>query len=262
MRILIFTKNNQMKKMTAHIILLTAIIFSFTSTSHAETIIYGKNGKLKKDILPVPYFQKVPEASVTGWDFMLQADKMDVWDLQDKIVEVVLQGNVPNANRNFRKLVYKTPVIDSVEILKKPHTVELWILTEYISIGTDDNCVRMPMGPLAAQAIADSLNCILPTAYLVDRIAEASVGHLEIFPFRPLGDRNCQPIVFQDSNNAINAFYKERGYKFGDLISGLKKDVVLTYKIHTLPGNENRVAIYGWHIPDGSFIQPLCSCPL
>ena len=72
-----------------------------------------------------------------------------------------------------------------------------------------------------------------------------------------MGDRNCQPIVFQDSNNAINALYKERGYKFGDLISGLKKDVVLTYKIHTLSGYENRVAIYGWHIPDGSYIQPL-----
>ena len=189
--------------------LLLAFLFSVAEVLHADTVIYGKNGKLRKETLPVPYFQKLPPAALTGWDFMLQADKLDVWELQDKIVEVVLQGNVPGANRNFRKLVYRTPVVDSVEILQKPHTVELWILTEYISIGTDDNCVRMPMGPLAAQVIADSLNCILPTAYLIDRIAEASTGHLEIFPFRPLGDRNCQPIVFQDSNNAINAFYKE-----------------------------------------------------
>ena len=239
-----------MIRLAARVILFIAIIVSYVNTSSAESVVYGSNGKLKKETLPVPYFQNVPQAILTGWDFMLQADKMDVWELQDKIVEVVLQGNVPNANRNFRKLTYKTAVVDSVEILRKPHKVELWILTEYISIGTDSNCVRMPMGPLAAQTIADSLNCIIPTAYLVDRIAEASSGHLDIFPFRPLGDRNCQPVVFQDSNNAINAFYKERGYKFGDLISGLKKDVVLTYKIHNLPGHENKVAIYGWHVPD------------
>ena len=72
-----------------------------------------------------------------------------------------------------------------------------------------------------------------------------------------MGDRNCRPIVFQDSDNAIKALYKAYGYRFGDLISGLKKDVVLTYKIHTLSGNEKRVAIYGWHKTNGEPVQPL-----
>ena len=225
--------------------------------ANAQSIVYGKNSRLKKETMAVPYFQDKPQASLTGWDFMLKADKMGFWKLEDAIVEAVLEGNIPQELRSFRKIVFRTPVVDSVEILRKPHKVEIWVLPDYISIGTSDNFVRMPMGPLAAQRIADSLHCILPTTFLVDRIAEVSQGHLNIFPFRPLGSRNSQPIVYQDSNNAINALYDAKGYKFGQFISGLKKDVVLTYKILTLPGNENRVAIYGWHLPDGKAKQPL-----
>ena len=225
--------------------------------ANAQSIVYGKNSRLKKETMAVPYFKDKPQASLTGWDFMLKADKMGFWKLEDAIAETVLEGNIPQELRSFRKIVFKTPVVDSVEILRKPHKVEIWVLPDYISIGTSNDFVRMPMGPLAAQRIADSLHCILPTTFLVDRIAEVAQGHLNIFPFRPLGSRNSQPIVYQDSNNAINALYDAKGYKFGQFISGLKKDVVLTYKILTLPGNENRVAIYGWHLPSGKAKQPL-----
>lgn len=225
--------------------------------ANAQSIVYGKNSRLKKETMAVPYFQDKPQASLTGWDFMLKADKMGFWKLEDAIAEAVLEGNIPQELRSFRKIVFRTPVVDSVEILRKPHKVEIWVLPDYISIGTSNDFVRMPMGPLAAQRIADSLHCILPTTFLVDRIAEVAQGHLNIFPFRPLGSRNSQPIVYQDSNNAINSLYDAKGYKFGQFISGLKKDVVLTYKILTLPGNENRVAIYGWHLPSGKAKQPL-----
>ena len=233
-----------------------AIVFS-TSLMQAENVVYGKNSKLKKDKMAVPYFLGKPEPSLTGWNFMLKADKMEFWQLEDYIAKTILEGNVPSPMKHFRKIVFRTPVIDSVEVLKKRHTIEMWVLPDYLSIGTDESFVRMPMGPLAAQRIADSLNCILPTTYLVDRIAEVSEGHLDIFPFRPLENRNSQPIVFQDSHNAIQALYKAKGYKFGQFISGLKKDVVLTCKILTQPGWERYEAIYGWHHPSGKVQQPL-----
>lgn len=236
---------------------LCAVALCSATTAIAGDVRYGSNGKLHKASMPVPALADKPTATLAGSDFMRRADTTAFWALEDIIVETVTAGQVPDALRHFRKITFTTPVVDSVEILRKKHKVEMWVLPDYVAIGTNDDFVRMPMGPLAAQRIADALDCTLPTPFLVDRIAEASEGHVDIFPFRPLGNRNSQPIVFQDSNNAINAQFKAYGYEFGQFISGLKKDIVLTYKIMTLTKYERNVAIYGWHHPDGRAQQPL-----
>ena len=236
---------------------LCAVALCSATTAIAGDVRYGSNGKLHKASMPVPALADKPTATLAGSDFMRRADTTAFWTLEDIIVETVTAGQVPDALRHFRKITFTTPVVDSVEILRKKHKVEMWVLPDYVAIGTNDDFVRMPMGPLAAQRIADALDCTLPTPFLVDRIAEASEGHVDIFPFRPLGNRNSQPIVFQDSNNAINAQFKAYGYEFGQFISGLKKDIVLTYKIMTLTEDERNVAIYGWHHPDGRAQQPL-----
>lgn len=236
---------------------LCAVALCSATTAIAGDVRYGSNGKLHKASMPVPALADKPTATLAGSDFMRRADTTAFWTLEDIIVEMVTAGQVPDALRHFRKITFTTPVVDSVEILRKKHKVEMWVLPDYVAIGTNDDFVRMPMGPLAAQRIADALDCTLPTPFLVDRIAEASEGHVDIFPFRPLGNRNSQPIVFQDSNNAINAQFKAYGYEFGQFISGLKKDIVLTYKIMTLTEYERNVAIYGWHHPDGRAQQPL-----
>lgn len=236
--------------------LLTATLCS-TTIAMAGDVRFGSNGKLRKASMPVPALADKPAATMTGDSFIRRADTTDFWTLEDRIVEAVTAGQVPDALRHFRKITFTTPVVDSVEILSRRHKVEIWVLPDYVAIGTNDDYVRMPMGPLAAQRIADALDCTLPTTYLVDRITEATEGHIDVFPFRPLGERNCQPIVFQDSNNAIKALFKAHGYKFGQLISGLKKDIVLTYKLMTLTDYKHNVAIYGWHYPNGRVLQPL-----
>lgn len=238
-------------------LIFLCVLMGCACANAVERVVYGENSRLERVDIPVPYFEGKPTASMPGLEFMLKADTVDFWTLEDMIVDAVLAGNMPGELKQFQKIVFKTQVVDSVEILRIPHTVEILVLPDYVAVGNDDDFVRMPMGPLSAQRIADTLNCILPTTYLVDRIAEVSEGHLDIFPFRPLGNRNCNPIVFQDSNNAINALYKAKGYEFGQFVSGLKKDIVLTYKILTLLGMEKNVAIYGWHHPDGRTQQPL-----
>ncbi|MBE6310306.1 MAG: hypothetical protein E7080_04555 [Bacteroidales bacterium] len=236
---------------------LLCILIWLTSVNAVERVVYGENSRLERVNEPVQFFKGKPDASLSGREFMISIDTMEFWKREDMIVEAILSGNMPSELKQFQKIVFTTPIVDSVEILRKPHKVEMLVLPDYLSVGSDDDFVRMPMGPLAAQQIADSLNCILPTTYLVDRIAEVSEGHIDIFPFRPLGGRNMQPIVFQDSDNAIKALYKAKGYEFGQFISGLKKEVVITYKIQSRNEMNKYEAIYGWFHPDGRIQQPL-----
>lgn len=213
--------------------------------------------KITRETMPVPYFVGKPAATLEGFGFMESLDDKSLWEMDERIISAFLSAEVPSAMRQLRKVRYRTSVCDTVEILKKPHVVEIWILPEYLSVGKDEDCVRMPMGPIGAQVIADSLNCCLPTTYLVDRIFDAAEGRLDIFPFRPHGSRNQTALVYHDSNNAIKALYKAYGFHYGQLISGLKKDIVLTCYVERNPAYSRNVAIYGWQFPDGTLEQPL-----
>lgn len=243
-----------MKKLGIAILMCLA---ASVSADAVERVVYGENSRLVRVNEPIPYFQNKPVATLSGRDFMESIDTVEFWKREDMITDAILAGEMPSVLKSFQKIVFTTPVVDSVEVLRVPHKVEMLVTCDFLSVGSDEDFVRMPMGPLAAQQIADSLGCILPTTYMVDRIAEASEGHIDIFPFRPLGGRNMMPIVFQDSDNAIKALYKAKGYEFGQLISGLKKEVVLTYKIQSREEMNKYEAIYGWCHPDGRVQQPL-----
>lgn len=168
----------------------------------------------KKLLLPLPQRDAM---AVTGSTFVKTIDTVAFEVRENRIAEEILSGNIPGFLREFRKFSYR----------RNGTEIEFYALPDYLAIGTGEDFIRMPMGPVTAQRIADSLFCSLPTALLVDEIARASEGAIEPFPFRPLGERNTFPVVFEDSNNAINALYRAKGYEPGQLISGLKKDVIL-----------------------------------
>ena len=210
-----------------------------------------KKAKIDKraGYMDVPWFQNHDrgEKAPDGHAYIQMVQDTGFWAMEDMTVSQILSGNVPSALKKFRKIVYKAD----------GHKVEMWVLPDYLAVGNDQDFVRMPMGPLAAQRVADSLYCSLPTTFLSDRIDEVSEGRIEIFPFRPVGDRNMKPLCFEDSNNAINALMRSKGLKFGQFVSGLKKDVVLTTRLENEPDYYRHVAIYGWFHPDGHPQQPL-----
>jgi hypothetical protein len=86
---------------------------------------------------------------------------------------------------------------------------------------------------------------------MVDAIYEQSAHHLTPAPL-PAG-----PLM---RSNQYLARHQQRideqrsGLPLGELISGHKKDLVLSNRLRQLPG---RVAIYGWHRGPGDPIQPL-----
>ena len=228
-----------------------------------------KKAKIDKSAgyMDVPWFlnHSRDEKAPDGHAYIQMVQDTGFWEMEDMTIAQILSGNMPSALKKFRKITYTVslPVSRLKKDLKpsekryQKYKVEMWVLPDYLAVGNDGDYIRMPMGPLAAQRVADSLYCSLPTTFLSDRIDEVSEGRIEIFPFRPVGDRNMKPLCFEDSNNAINALMRSKGLKFGQFVSGLKKDVVLTTRLENEPEYYRHVAIYGWFHPDGHPQQPL-----
>ena len=221
-----------------------------------QPAICQKKAKIDKraGYMEVPYFQNHDrgERALDGHGYIQKVQDMGFWEMEEETIKEILSGNVPSALKKFRKIKYTVVLGNGAK-----HKVEMWVLPDYLAVGNDKDFVRMPMGPLGAQRVADALYCSLPTTFLVDRIDEVAEGRIEIFPFRPVEDRNMKPLCFEDSNNAINALMRAKGLHYGQFVSGLKKDVVLTTRLENEPGFQRHVAIYGWHHPDGHPQQPL-----
>jgi hypothetical protein len=152
---------------------------------------------------------------------------------------------VPSLLSRFEKV--NVSITDSVtgKIIKAHYFVS----PDYISVGTDNDWARIPLTPMAAQRLADSLGCFLPTRKMVDDIYSASKVKLEPVPM--FAFRDSTPTMYHH-HLIIEGQRKGRN----GLIAGIKKDVVISDKLEH-DAKPNRVAIYGWHKPDGKPIQPL-----
>ena len=167
------------------------------------------------------------------------------WKQRDSAaVREILSGNIPSFLKQF------VPVYSSVSDSNgKHHTAIIYVGADYLSVGNDDDFARVPLTPLAAQKIADSLNCFLPTKKIVDLIYEQATIKPEPVPM----------YIFRDSSVTMwqhHLIIEGQRKQQKGLIAGIKKDVVISAKILSDP-KPNRVAIYGWHQLNGKPIQPL-----
>ena len=122
-------------------------------------------------------------------------------------------------------------------------------MPDYLAVGSDDDFVRLPLTPQSAQKIADAFGCTLPTRKMVDAIDAAAEVRLEP---RPLTENREGATTFLEHHKIIED--QRKGRELGQLVTGIKKDVVLTPRIFERP---ERLAIYGWRKLDGEPIQPL-----
>lgn len=168
------------------------------------------------------------------------------WRQRDSLaIQEMLRGNLPAF---LKKLVpVSVSIVDSSS--QKTIRATFYVTPDYLSIGNDEDWARIPLTPMAAQKIADSLHCFLPTRKMVDAIYRASTVKLEPVPMYAF--RDSSPTMYQH-----HLIIEEQRKGRSGLVAGIKKDVVISGKI-TRDGRPNRVAIYGWHKPDGKPIQPL-----
>jgi hypothetical protein len=168
------------------------------------------------------------------------------WQKRDSLAETeILAGNIPSFLKKFVRVDVR--IKDSAS--NKLISAYYFVAPDYLSIGDDNDWARIPLTPMSAQRICDSFQCFLPTRKMVDDIYRAAVVKLTPVPM----------FAFRDSTITMWQHHlvieEQRKGKKG-LIAGIKKDVVISSKISSA-GKRDRVAIYGWHKPDGRPIQPL-----
>lgn len=135
----------------------------------------------------------------------------------------------------------------------KTITAIIWVMPDYLAIGSDEDFLRIPLTFPSAAAIVEEFGGVLPTQKMVDAMYEQSAFHLKPQPLPPgLHMRSSE--YYLRHQQMIEAQRQRVGCSLGELVSGHKKDIVLTTRLHSKP---DRIAIYGWHQPNGIPIQPL-----
>lgn len=189
------------------------------------------------------------QSKITASDFVKSVRSMNHIARDELAVDVLLSGNVPTYMQSF--IDVNVPFIDGAGCNK---VLVISVLPDYLTIGTDDDHVRIPLSPLSAQRVADAWRCVLPTPKLVTAIWMSST-HL---PPQPMGPPYDASMMGTDRFVSHDAMIKnkmaELNITAGMLVSGHKKDVVISARLAADP---KKVAIFGWLRPDGSPIQPL-----
>ena len=183
--------------------------------------------------------------AITGDAFYHQAFAMK-WKERDSFaVKEILAGNIPS----FLKKLCPVHVSITDSTNNKKIIATYYVMPDYLSIGSDDDWARINITPMAAQQIADSFHCFLPTRKMVDDIYKAATIKLEPVPL--FAFRDSTPTMW---HHHLIVEGQRKGRK--GLIAGIQKDVVISGKI-SRDNRPDRVAIYGWHKLDGTPIQPL-----
>jgi hypothetical protein len=193
--------------------------------------------------IKLPFYPK-NDVAQSGTEFFNQVAAA-AWKERDSLAKIeILAGNIPPFLRKFVRI--NTSILDSIG-----HSISAYyfVSPDYLSIGTDADWARIPLTPMAAQVIADSFYCFLPTRKMVNDIYAQAVVKLAPVPMYAFRDSS---VTMWQHHLIIEG---QRKGKTG-LIAGIKKDMVLSGKI-TRAEKPNREAIYGWHMLDGKPIQPL-----
>ena len=167
---------------------------------------------------------------------------------EQAILTEISKGNLPEF---LRKLV---PVELRCDSCSASHLVAtIFVTPDYLAIGSDADFLRIPMNLHTAATIAGNFGFVLPTRKMVDAIYLQSRYHLVPQPL-PAGSQMRSTQYYWNHNELIKDQVHAIGARLGELISGDKKDVVVTNRLATHLG---RIAIYGWHRAAGEPIQPL-----
>jgi hypothetical protein len=189
-----------------------------------------------------------PPQALTGSQFATFVSTLDSGAREHAILSEVLRGNLPVFLRRLAPvaLTYRTGA-------GRAFVATIFVTPDYLAIGSDRDFLRVPMNLDTATAIASHFGFVLPTRKMVDAIYDQAAYHFLPEPLPP-GPHMRSTEYYRLHNRLIEQQARVAGISLGTLVSGHKKDVVLT---NLLDRVRRRLAIYGWHRPGGVPIQTL-----
>jgi len=189
-----------------------------------------------------------PFSAMTGTEFARSIFSLDGPIREQAILAEIMEGNLPDFLRELKsvQLVHK---FEDQKTIK----ATIFVMPDYLSIGSDSDFLLVPMSLHTAADIASRFGFVLPTKKMVDAIFSQSFFHFKPEPMTPGPQMSSTP-YYVDHNRKVREQRLLSGCPLDALISGTKKDVVLTNRLARAFG---KIAIYGWHRLSGIPIQPL-----
>jgi hypothetical protein len=195
--------------------------------------------------------KKIPprqDRAMTGSDFAAHVSGMDRDDREQAIETELTEGNFPEFLTRLKPVRLAHRFEDG-----KTKTVTVFAMPDYLSVGSDRDYLLTPMNLHTAVETALRLGFILPTKKIVDAIFAQAEVRCAPEPM-PAGPEMRSTAYYVKHNQKIKRQLTSLACTPGSLVSGHKKDVVLTNRLIRSHG---KIAIYGWHRPSGVPIQPL-----
>lgn len=183
-----------------------------------------------------------PAGARTGSQFLAYVRGMDGRTREQAIRAELLAGNLPEFLRRLKKVELQGAGGGRATV---------WVMPDYLAIGSDQDYVRFPASYETASAVARHFGFVLPTTTIVDAIYAQADLRLQPQTMTP-GPAMTSTAYFESHDGKIRE--QTSGHPPGELVAGHKKDYVLTGR---LLGAATQEAIYGWHRGVGAPIQPL-----
>jgi hypothetical protein len=196
-----------------------------------------------------------PADAPTGREFLRLTDQLPPEERERAIYDEIMRGNVPSFLRRLKPVSLaskRSPNHGEPDAMQpRPHEATIWVMPDYLAIGSDTDFIRIPMNLHTATRIALALGFLLPTTKVVDAI-HAQAG-------KRVAPRSLPPSSAMTKNSSyllhdeqVNADFG--AYELGSIVSGHKKDVVVATHRRNRPGS---IGLYGWLQHDGIPIQRL-----
>ncbi|MGP8214500.1 MAG: T9SS type A sorting domain-containing protein [Bacteroidia bacterium] len=168
---------------------------------------------------------------------------------EDMIYAQIVAGNVPDFYRNL------DTVTSMAVIGGDTRRVTYYVAPDYVAIGCDSDYFLMPMSPMTATKIGNLTGMTLPTRKMVGDIWSAAQVKLTPQTLTPGPLMSTVPF-FAHHDSLVDSLRDTflPANPLGELTSGDQKDVIISNLIYSIA---NRVIIFGWYYPNGTYIQPM-----